>query len=199
MIRAFKNSVRKSSRESAPVRQHPCHRPLPWLVSFWLDRMKVLVYGNSGSGKSTCARALAAQHGLAHLDLDSIVWEPGNIAVPCEPQAVLASLVAFISTHQKWVIEGCYGELVEAASTHCTQLVFLNPGLETCQANNLRRPWEPHNYASMEQQNSMLANLQLWVADYYSRDDSWSYKVHRKIFDAHTGPKIGAHRRSAGC
>jgi adenylate kinase family enzyme len=152
--------------------------------------MKVLVYGNSGSGKSTYARTLAAQHGLAHLDLDSIVWEPEKIAVPREPQAVLASLVAFISTHQKWVIEGCYGELVEAASTHCTQLVFLNPGLETCQANNLRRPWEPQKYSSMEQQNSMLANLQLWVAGYYSRDDSWSYKVHRRIFDAHTGPKV---------
>jgi hypothetical protein len=42
----------------------------------------------------------------------------------------------------------------------------------------------------MEQQNSMLTNLQLWVAGYYSRDDWWSYKVHRKIFDAHTGPKV---------
>ena len=49
--------------------------------------MKVLVYGNSGAGKSTYARALAAQHGLAHLDLDSIVWEPEKIGVPREPQA----------------------------------------------------------------------------------------------------------------
>ena len=105
MIRASKNSARKRSREPVPVRQHSCHRPLPWIVSFWLGRMKVLVYGNSGSGKSTYARALVAQHGLAHLDLDSIVWEPGKIAVPREPQAVLASLVAFISTHQKWVID----------------------------------------------------------------------------------------------
>jgi len=94
--------------------------------------MKVLVCGNSGSGKNTYGRALATQHDLAHLDLDSIVWEPEKIGVPREPQAVVDSLVAFISTHQKWVIEGCYGELVEAASTHCTQLVFLNPGLETC-------------------------------------------------------------------
>lgn len=151
--------------------------------------MKVLVYGNSGSGKSTYAQALAAQHDLAHLDLDSIVWEPGKIAVPRDPQAILASLNEFISTHPEWVVEGCYGELVGAASAHCSQLVFLNPGLETCQANNLRRPWEPHKYASMEQQNSMLANLQLWVAGYYSRDDSWSYAAHRKIFDSYTGPK----------
>src|SRR5262249_10927204 len=43
-------------------------------------RVKVLVFGNSGSGKSTYARALATREGLAHLDLDSIVWESGKLA-----------------------------------------------------------------------------------------------------------------------
>ena len=39
------------------------------------DMMRVLVFGNSGSGKSTFARALAdLGSGLAHLDLDSVVW-----------------------------------------------------------------------------------------------------------------------------
>lgn len=151
--------------------------------------MKILVYGNSGSGKSTYAQALAAQHGLAHLDLDTIVWEPGQIAVPRDPAAIAASLEEFIAAEPRWVIEGCYGELVESASQHCTQLVFLNPGLEACQANNCRRPWEPHKYASMEQQDAMLANLQAWVAGYYTRDDAWSYSAHRRIFAAHDGDK----------
>lgn len=155
-----------------------------------LGRMKILIYGNSGSGKSTYAKTLAAQHELAHLDLDSIVWEPNKIAVQRDPPAIAASLTAFVSAQPRWVIEGCYGELVEAASAHCTQLVFLNPGLATCQANNLQRPWEPHKYASMEQQNAMLANLQAWVAGYYHRDDSWSYTAHRRIFDGHTGAKV---------
>jgi adenylate kinase family enzyme len=43
--------------------------------------MKVLVFGNSGSGKSAYARAVAKREGLARLDLDSIFWEPGKIAV----------------------------------------------------------------------------------------------------------------------
>ncbi len=43
--------------------------------------MRVLIFGNSGSGKSTYARALADREHLAHLDLDSIVWEPNQIAV----------------------------------------------------------------------------------------------------------------------
>ena len=151
--------------------------------------MKVLVFGNSGSGKSTLARQLAEQHGLAHLDLDSIVWEPSKIAVQRPADAVAASLDAFLSEHPRWVIEGCYGELVQAASQHCTELVFLNPGLETCLAHNRARPWEPHKYASKETQDSMLENLQAWVADYYERQDQWSYHAHRHIFDSFTGRK----------
>ena len=169
--------------------------------------MKVLVFGNSGSGKSTYARALAAREGLAHLDSDSIVWgfgEPGKIAVlkraiateastrqlQRPDEAVAASLRNFIDSHAAWVIEGCYGELVRAASAHCTLLVFLNPGIDACLANNLKRPWEPHKYASLELQNSMLAQLQKWVAEYYQRTDAYSYRVHREIFDAFTGPKV---------
>lgn len=152
--------------------------------------MRILVYGNSGSGKSSYAKAVAARQGLAHLDLDAIVWEPGQIAVQRPPQEIAASLQAFIDSEDCWVIEGCYGELVQTAASHCTELVFLNPGLEACLANNLRRPWEPHKYASMEAQNSMLAALQDWVTAYYTRDDAWSYAAHRRIFDAHSGAKV---------
>ena len=69
--------------------------------------MRVLVFGNSGSGKSTLAKQLAEQNGLAHLDLDSIVWEPGKIAVQRPADAVAASLATFLSEHPRWAIEGC--------------------------------------------------------------------------------------------
>lgn len=151
--------------------------------------MKVLIFGNSGSGKSTMASCLAGEHGLAHLDLDSIVWEPGKVAVLRPEGAIAASLASFLDEHARWVIEGCYGELVEAASSHCTELVFLNPGLEACLEHNRRRPWEPHKYASREAQDAMLDNLQAWVAGYYERQDQWSYHAHRRIFDAFTGTK----------
>ena len=151
--------------------------------------MKLLIFGNSGSGKSTFAKAVADRHGLRHLDLDTIVWEPDRIAVARAAEAVRADLDAFIAAHERWVIEGCYGELVEAAAPACDQLIFLNPGREACLANNRRRPWEPHKYASPEAQDAMLDNLQAWVAGYYSRDDAWSLAAHRRIFDAHAGDK----------
>jgi adenylate kinase family enzyme len=151
--------------------------------------MKFLVFGNSGSGKSTLAKHLAQEHGLAHLDLDSIVWEPGKVAVQRNSDAIAASLESFLAANDRWVIEGCYGELVEAASSQCTELVFLNPGLETCLEHNRRRPWEPHKYASKSEQDAMLQNLQVWVAGYYERKDQWSYHAHRQIFDAFSGRK----------
>jgi adenylate kinase family enzyme len=151
--------------------------------------MKVLVFGNSGSGKSSFAKRLSEEHDLPHLDLDSIVWEPGQIAVQRKPEAVAASLAAFLAENGRWVVEGCYGELVEQASGHCTEMVFLNPGLQTCLEHNRGRPWEPHKYASKDDQDAMLDRLQAWVAGYYERDDRCSYQAHRRIFDAFEGPK----------
>ena len=151
--------------------------------------MKLLIFGNSGSGKSTLAKMLSARHALPHLDLDTIVWEPGKIAVARAPEAVRADLDAFIATHPRWVIEGCYGELIEAAAPACSRLIFLDPGREACLANNRRRPWEPHKYTSPEAQDAMLDHLQAWVAGYDERDDAWSHAAHRRIFDSHPGDK----------
>jgi adenylate kinase family enzyme len=151
--------------------------------------MRVLIMGNSGSGKSYRAQALAAQHGLAHLDLDTIVWEPGLIAVPRAPEQVRAELLAFVEGNESWIAEGCYGDLVEAALPFCSELVFMNPGLKVCLENNRRRPWEPHKYASMEAQQSKLDFLLEWVAGYYTRDDAMSYATHQRIFDGFGGNK----------
>lgn len=152
--------------------------------------MKLVVYGNSGSGKSTLSRALAARHGLAHLDLDSIVWEPGRIAVARPPGAVRADLDAFVQAHAGWVVEECYGELVSIAATQADELVFLNPGIDACLAHNRRRAWEPHKYASRAEQDSMFEALQAWVAGYATREDAWSLHAHRAVFEAHDGRKV---------
>ena len=121
--------------------------------------MKVLVFGNSGSGKSTYARQLARQRELVHLDLDTIVWEPGKVAVQRSLEAITADLDAFLAGNSAWVIEGCYGELIERAAPHSSELLFLNPGCDVCVARNQERPHEPEKYASKADQDAMLDNL----------------------------------------
>jgi adenylate kinase family enzyme len=151
--------------------------------------MRLLITGNSGSGKSTAAARAAATHGLACLELDMIVWEPHAVAIQRAVAAVHADLAAFLAAHDAWVIEGCDGDLVEIALPACTELWFMNPGVEVCQENNRRRPWEPHKFDCPEDQTKMLPFLLSWVAEYYSRTDGRSYAFHRRLFDGHAGPK----------
>lgn len=87
------------------------------------------------------------------------------------------------------MVEGCYGNVIEAALPWCSELLFMNPGTDACLANNRRRLWEPHKYASNERQDSMLPFLLDWVASYGERDDNYSYACHRRLFDAWDGVK----------
>ena len=147
--------------------------------------MRVCVLGNSGSGKSTYAKRLRARV----LELDSIYWEPHQIAVARSAENVRADLDAFIATNDEWVIEGCYADLIEIAARACDELVFLNPGVEACVANARRRPFEAHKYDRPEDQEKMLAFLIDWIRAYPERDDTTGYREHRRVFDAFGGRK----------
>jgi adenylate kinase family enzyme len=150
---------------------------------------RIVLFGNAGSGKSTYAAYLAKVEGLAHLDLDTIVWEPGQVAVPRPQAAVEDELKRFLDAHTRWVIEGCYSECVEPASRGCTELVFMNPGEAVCLANCRARPWEPHKFASPAEQDRMLDFLLDWVRGYYTREESCSLARHQQVFRAFNGPK----------
>jgi adenylate kinase family enzyme len=151
---------------------------------------RVVIFGNSGAGKSTWARRLAAADDLAHLDLDTLAWQPG---VPLRRRArhdSLAAIDAFVAAQPAWVIEGCYASLIEPLLAHRPRLVFLNPGVEVCVAHCQARPWEPHKYPSPEAQDANLPTLLAWVRAYETRTDEFSLRRHRRLFDGYAGDKV---------
>jgi adenylate kinase family enzyme len=151
--------------------------------------VRIVIFGNSGAGKSTLAGRLAREHGLRHLDLDTLAWLPTSPPQRAPRGDSLAKLDAFTAASEAWVIEGCYGELIEAAAQRCTELVFLNPGVEACIANCRSRPWEPHKYPTKEAQDENLAMLIEWVRAYATREDELSLRAHRTLFDRFVGAK----------
>lgn len=151
--------------------------------------MRIAVLGNSGSGKSTFARWAATRTGAAMLDLDSVAWIPGQIAVE-RPAGEAQELVSsFCHSAQHWIVEGCYTALMMVALESRPLLLFMNPGLEQCLENCRLRPWEPHKYASKQEQDERLDFLLAWVAGYYTRSGDVSYSRHRACFDSYSGSK----------
>jgi adenylate kinase family enzyme len=151
--------------------------------------MRIAIIGNSGSGKSTLARDLARTHDLATLDLDTVAWEPEQIAVARDKQQALGLVREFCTSTSQWVVEGCYAGLTRAALPHASVLLFLDPGVQACIANCHSRPWEPHKFRSLEEQNRHFLPLLEWVRGYYQRDGDASLREHQALFDDFDGFK----------
>lgn len=144
---------------------------------------RIVIYGNAGSGKTTMARSL----GLPLLCLDNITWTDMGVRAPLSDS--LTALQKFMDSNTEWVIEGVYGELVQAAAARCTELRFLNPGTDVCVQNARNRPWEPGYCQSPEQQQEVLGPLVEFIRAYEQMEDECGLQWHRSIFAAHRGPK----------
>lgn len=150
---------------------------------------RLLIFGNSASGKSTLAKQFAAKGALAHLDLDSLAWLPTTPPrrKPLEESRRL--IERFMNRQEQWVIEGCYTDLLEMAASQATEIIFLNLEVAQCVENARNRPWEPHKYSSPEAQDENLEMLILWIEDYHERRDVFSYESHLGFFEAFEGRK----------
>ena len=152
--------------------------------------MKLILLGNAGAGKSTMARRIIGDEPIPRLSLDEIAWDDGPPCPKRKPLEVsLRRLYAFIQSNEQWIVEGCYGDLIQAALPYCTELRFLNPGIEVCVAHCHRRPWEPEKYSSPEDQAAMLTRLVQWVREYETREDEYGLKWHRQVFEQFAGRK----------
>src|SRR5438477_10263075 len=69
-------------------------------------RLKVAVIGNTGSGKTTFARALAQKLGVPHVELDALHWK--SEWVMSSPEQVRAA-VADVLARDGWVVDGNWG------------------------------------------------------------------------------------------
>lgn len=148
---------------------------------------RILIFGNSGSGKSTMAAELSREHLLPLLDLDSLAWSSPGVRRPMRESC--DEIEGFVSTHPAWVAEGCYADLLEFLLPHATEVRFLNPGTDACVANCRARPWEPDKYPTKAAQDARLDFLVQWVKEYETRTDEYSLARHRALFESFNGPK----------
>ena len=150
---------------------------------------KVLIFGNSASGKSTLALNLASQYKLSHLDLDTLAWQASKPPTRKPLSESAKDISEFIQTHQAWVIEGCYTDLLTFAETEASEIIFIDLAIEDCIANAYTRPWEPHKYPSKVAQDENLGMLIEWIAQYEQRQDTFSKDSHLEFYQQYQGKK----------
>ncbi|WOJ92809.1 shikimate kinase [Congregibacter variabilis] len=150
---------------------------------------KVVIFGNSGSGKSTLALRMSTDAGLSHLDLDTLAWQATKPPQRKPLQESELEIIAFAQSHEDWVIEGCYADLIALAMPFASQLMFLDLSVEDCIAHAYARPFEPHKYASKKAQDANLNMLVDWIKDYPERDDVCSRAAHSALYEVFAGKK----------
>ena len=150
---------------------------------------KVLIFGNSASGKSTLAKRLAKSENLAHCDLDLLAWqrtEPPTRVTLIQSAQVIEE---FMQRHNNWVIEGCYSDLLAIAKSKSSEIIFMNLSIDDCILNANNRPWEPHKYDSKAEQDANLTMLIDWISQYELRDDTFSKIAHLTFYQNYVGVK----------
>ena len=150
---------------------------------------RIVIFGNSASGKSTLAKDFCASDKLEHLDLDTLAWAP---TTPPERRSLEDSrkmIVNFLASSSGGVIEGCYSDLIKLVLSEADEVIFLDLPIEDCISNAKRRPWEPHKYESKEAQDENLDMLIEWISQYSKRTDTFSRMAHQALYDGFGGQK----------
>jgi adenylate kinase family enzyme len=148
---------------------------------------RVVIIGNSGSGKSTLARALAQRTGAPAIDLDPIHWQD-KVGVKRE-EGLATRMVVEAAARPRWIIEGVYGWLAEAALPFATSLIWLDLPWIVCSEGLARRGlWRG---ASTEAHAAFLE----WAEAYWQRTTPTSFSGHLALFENFAGSKLRLHSR----
>lgn len=83
----------------------------------------MLVYGVTGSGKTTLARKLAERTGLPWHCVDDLTWEPGWVAVPDEEQR---RRIEAICAQDQWILDHAYGSWADVPLARAELIVALD-------------------------------------------------------------------------
>ncbi len=99
---------------------------------------RILIIGNSGSGKGWLAARLAEGLTIREVNLDTIVWQKGGFNQK-RPQHEIDHAIQTLAQEPSWVVEGVFGALAEQLLDAADTLLFLDLDWSVCRDSLLSR------------------------------------------------------------
>ena len=84
---------------------------------------RVLIYGVTGSGKTTLAARLSGITGLRWHSVDDLTWQPGWVEVPTEQQR---SIIHDICQESEWILDSAYSKWLDEPLGRAELIVALD-------------------------------------------------------------------------
>ncbi|MRI35092.1 AAA family ATPase [Endozoicomonas sp. OPT23] len=149
---------------------------------------RILIFGNSGSGKSWLSREISKQENLSEINLDSIFWMPGGFSQKRSNEEVEIKINELKSL-ESWVVEGVFGGLVENFITEATEVIFLDFSWEECSENLLYRGSGSSKKLDPEVAEIKYKELLQWASEYWTRKSKSSHSFHNFLYESFKGRK----------
>lgn len=151
---------------------------------------KILIIGNTGSGKTYLADKIAQATGFTVLHLDYIFWESKNFKKYREDEEVIPLIDKFTRDHANWVIEGIYDQYAEHLLPLTKYLMFLDMPWETCR-DSIQSRTADFNLVDSEQVNDDGKDELVGYAKDYYGDRSWDTRAsHLKLCNKFGGEEL---------
>jgi adenylate kinase family enzyme len=155
---------------------------------------KVIIVGNSGSGKTWLGMRAAAVLGIPHVQLDAVFWEPGGFNRKRRISDVEACL-GKIQASPSWLAEGVFGHLADALVPFADTLVYVDLSWEECRKNLESRGSESSAQLDPESAERNFRSLLEWASCYETRDSKASMKYHHLLFERFPGDRYKLQNR----
>ncbi len=144
--------------------------------------MKIIILGNSGSGKTWLATRLSNMLPAPIVHLDDIFWEPGRFDKKRNRKEI-ELLIKESQASSSWIVEGVFGELAQQYLDVAGLLVWLDIDWHICKTRLEERGSESKIHLGREQSEEGLNQLLEWASCYYHRRDLRSHEGHKTLFE----------------
>ncbi|MDP7322249.1 MAG: hypothetical protein QF441_16720 [Bacteriovoracaceae bacterium] len=151
--------------------------------------MKLIILGNSGSGKSWLGKKLAQQLDCNLIEMDKLFWEPGGFNKKRDPELVKKALQSSTST-DRWICEGVFGRIADLAIERASMVILLDLAWEDCKKNLMNRGPNYEDCHSPSQADKSFEELLNWAKDYSIRENHTSRNYHYNQYNNFDGEKL---------